>query len=157
MKLAPLTPSFGSQPFGSSPFTSNPFGTGGFGEGSSAAPSVTTYALSFDGSNDKVQVPAGADVNLATKYSISARVKALSSGTSGVGRIVDKDTVGIRFFIANGSGSDFRVRCAIDHDTTDADAYGEVAGQLTPNTDHHVVMTYNEDNDKKIKLYAAGS
>lgn len=112
---------------------------------------VVKTALSFNGADDKITVPADPSIDVfgKTALTVSAWIFPNSSG-----RIVDKtdsSTNGYNFFVGGGG---ITLIALINHATTDTQAIK--TNIVTVGAWNHVVFVYNEDGAKKIKLYLNG-
>ncbi len=116
-------------------------------------------ALLFDGVDDEVSIasPTDSEVNIygVTKYSVGARVTVNSDGENSNGRILIRGASLLVFWVNAESGGTCSVAFQMSHSVTNASATS-VATALTIEQEHHIVATYNEDDDKKIKIYVDG-
>lgn len=123
--------------------------------GTVSGATITDKGLLFDGSTDKVVVPADPtiDINGKTVLSISAWINPASDGEGNLGRIVDKGALGLTGYyllVRNegvGVGLEFAIALSGDNVSAQIDA------GVPLNIWTHVVATYNEDGDKKGKIY----
>ncbi len=113
----------------------------------------------FDGVDDKITVPADPSIDAfgKTALSISACIKPLGGGEGGLGRVIDKiDPGGLGYRIQVSSGG-VGIRADIFHVSPAANAATAInSNVLTVGAWNHVAFVFNEDSNKKIKLYVNG-
>lgn len=114
------------------------------------------YALDFDGSDDEVLVPA----NLTSSaFSFSSWVYPRTTGEGGGGRVTEgkhsSDNFS-SFLLMNASEPGFTNawRATMRMSTVSADSYSD--NTVSFNTWQHLVFTYNDNGDRKIRLYKDG-
>jgi hypothetical protein len=115
---------------------------------------IGDYALEFDGDGDYVEVPAHSSINQnsMTKFSAGAWIYPKTLGGFNQGRIISKRFYGYDFYIYS-SGN---LEVYIPHTTTSAQRQTDSGNAFSLDEWTYVAFTYNEDNDKKIKIYANG-
>lgn len=121
-------------------------------------------SLKFTGqaaSADRVALPLSSllDISTKTSFTFSVWAKVLGIGGNSAGRIVDKNSdvgpLGYRFRLSAVSGNLFQITAEVRTQTTTAIATTTTIyplGQWLMLT-----FTYNEDGDKKIKIYVDGA
>lgn len=114
----------------------------------------------FNGSDDKITLAADPtiDINGKTALTILAWINPASDGENDFGRIVDKENGtgnGYQFFVDGEVSGLVRLRASLEFDITAMDVRS--ARVIPINVWSHVVFTYNEDGDKKGKLYFNGA
>ncbi len=118
-------------------------------------------ALLFDKVDDTVSVAAHSsiDQNGATAFTIEATINPQSVGENN-GTIVNKRGDGYYLVISNTAGNTARLACVFDFGGgTDAQIVtaADSSGRVNYNEESHVVITFNEDSDNKLKAYINGS
>ncbi|MBZ0166999.1 MAG: LamG domain-containing protein, partial [Candidatus Omnitrophica bacterium] len=115
-------------------------------------------SLSFDNTDDIVEILPNAAINIGDKeaLTVTAWINANSDGefgSGGFGRITNKLN-GYDFMTQNLSGSNVELQAGVIFDTTSAQA---ITNAIVPiNTWVHVAFTFNEDGNKRIKIYVDG-
>lgn len=116
-------------------------------------------ALTFDGTDDYIVVPAdpNIDANGKTALTISAWINPASDGENHQGRIFDKgnSSSGYISWVSNEGGGKVTISFSVIMTGTNSLAVKTAA--LSINTWQHLVFTYNEDGDKKSKIFIDGS
>jgi len=119
---------------------------------------VLGQALEFDGDDDEVDVGSGSSLDDLTAggMTVVAWIKPNTTGEGGTGRIASKrqTTVGgWLFFTDNTSsvGAQTVLSGVADANSRGAD------NAITLGAWNHVVMTYDDNGDRKIRLYSNGS
>jgi hypothetical protein len=123
-------------------------------------------ALSFDGTNDLIDVGSPASLDNLTNFSYSAWVNLLGYPENGLGRIFAKnntgsDDTGISLEYDTGVFHGDVFRTSVGYNTTDAMADSQIvyntvgAGNNFKGGWQHVVMTF-DDTSKVVKLYLNG-
>ncbi len=124
---------------------------------------IVDRAQLFDGDDDNITVAADPtiDANGKTALTISAWINPASDGENDLGRVVDKANVGgtVGYFmpVSNedvDAPNTVRISTIIGHDGA-ADMNVSAAGIVLDKWTH-IGFTYNEDGDKKGKLYFNG-
>ncbi len=115
--------------------------------------------LDFDGAGDIVTIPAASSINMfgKTVLSASAWIYPESDGGGDSGHIISKRTNGYFFYVQAESASKIYLAAFVMHATTNAEAGADSSSPITINAWHHVAFVYNEDSDKKVKLYIDAS
>lgn len=131
-------------------------GTGAQALTSVLAPNLR--GLVIDGADDVISVPVSPnlDVYMRDELTLSVWIRPVSTGEADQGRIVNKlaTGVGYRFLIRDQSSNDATIEMTVGTVGTDPLVRAlveNIIGQWT-----HVVTTYNEDGDRRLKLYANG-
>lgn len=118
----------------------------------------------FDGSNDEVRIPADSTVDIygKTNFSISMWVYPESDGEGSFAKAIDKANstsdnsgVGYSFKVRSEDANGVLFSMKLQHDTTNALA--TTNDKYPVDNWYHILIVYNEDSNKKIKLYVNGS
>ena len=119
---------------------------------------ATDFALSFDGTNDYVEVPFDASMNPAGDYSVNSWVKVSDLPNQWQSVVTSRsnngtDTVGgyMLYIEPSGQGSDW------NYWTGKGNTWTKAASTVDPNLDTWQMMTTTFNNESKtMKLYADG-
>lgn len=117
------------------------------------------YGLDFY-SSDKVTVAANSNIDIKNYSTFTVEATIFPRSVGNAGRIVDKTnssigSKGYALYLNNNSGSSCKILANIAHATTNA-TFSSTGSPITYNQKNHVIMTYNEDGDLKIKIYVNG-
>jgi Concanavalin A-like lectin/glucanases superfamily len=114
-------------------------------------------ALSFDGSNDYVAVGSASNLNNLTKFTYSVWIKP-SADAGTVGHIVTTKDIYDKYFsfYGNSGGSSNKIRSGVGTNGTSADT-STPNNTITPGKWHHVVITYDDTGDRKVRIYINGA
>jgi hypothetical protein len=117
-------------------------------------------ALDFDGIDDYVQVLADPSINGygKTALTVEAWIYARSEGES-YGRIIDKSdetsqTEGVGYDLNVRADAGLKLSSVVKHTGTNTQMFPETP--FSSEEWHHVAFTYNEDSDKRNKVYLDG-
>jgi len=107
-------------------------------------------ALSFDGSDDYVEVTAASSINLESKsgYSVCAWIKPTSTGEGSAGEFWSKGNSYLRISGGDVIGANF--------DLTTNDATYTTTKTVTLGSWSHVCATWSDDGDDELSIYING-
>jgi len=123
-------------------------------------------ALEFNGIDDYIQIAQNDALSIYgnTQWAVSVWIYAHSDGVyDNYGRIIDnmahtisaQSTGGYRLRVREEVDGSMKLEATVVHDISNAYAVTQDR-VIQANTWHHCVMVYNEDSDKRIKLYVDG-
>ncbi len=123
----------------------------------SPVPGVSGQALSFDGVDDYVSVPSSASIDNLGTLSVSTWIYPLSAGEGEYGRIFDKcaDAFWTKLGYVESNIERF-VYFAVYTDVTTMEVSSAI-NSITFNAWNHVVFTYDNNGDRKGRIYINGS
>lgn len=107
----------------------------------------------FDGADSNISVSPDSSIDSNNKTTLTGCmwINPASDGEGNSGRIVDKSSLGYRFFSLGALSGKVAVESQIGHATQGSVARSAAINPL--NIWSFVAFTYNEDGDKKTKLY----
>jgi len=125
---------------------------------------------SFNGNNSLFTVTASSELQQygKTSMTVMAWCYAKSDGGENYGRIMDNEPAdgicegpGWSFFVMQENAEGVRFAVAFTGDATDLGysdlAWGRSDDRVSIDAWHHVAGTFNEDSDKRLKLYVDGA
>lgn len=122
-------------------------GTGGVGATTPMGPNT---AYTFDGADTIITVPNNATINGLTKFTYGIYIKAAGAGESNVGRFMGTSGGAARSWRIGSASlpvSSFLTSSLVTAFSVTANNF------IALNTDYFLFQTYNNDGDRKIRIY----